>query len=310
MKVLVADDDAVIRKLLERVLAKWGYDVAAVDDGQKAWAVLEAEKQVVGIAVLDLNMPGMNGLELCRRIRTVSSVGYLYVILLTGQDRQEDIVAGLEAGADDYVTKPFDAEELRVRIQAGRRVVELERALLAANEQLRVQAMTDSLTGLLNHGAVVTRLDEEVSRAARDGTMLTVCMVDVDHFKRVNDTCGHAVGDQVLAEAAHCISRAVREYDVVGRYGGEEFLVVLPGTDLAGGAAIAERFRRAVADVAFDTSGGQVRVTVSAGVAVADFSDQECGAHQLLRRADQALYRAKAEGRDRVAAAADVPVSG
>ena len=300
MRTLIAEDDPVTRRLLESSLKKWGYQVMTVSDGAAACAALEEPRNDIGIALLDRVMPGIDGLEVCQRTRHRPDSRYVYVILLTGRDREADIVAGLEAGADDYITKPFHAEELRVRIHAGRRVVDLERALLEANEQLQIQAMTDSLTGMLNHGAIVRRLDEEVSRAIRHGEALALAMVDVDRFKEVNDTLGHIVGDKVLAEVSRRIGAAVRSYDVVGRYGGEEFLVIMPCVTVETATTVAERLLAAVSGSPVVSSDGSARVTVSVGVVPANPAAQNICGQDLLRRADEALYRAKAEGRNRV----------
>lgn len=301
MKVLIAEDEAVTRRLLEASLAKWGYLTVSTDNGDDAWAAIEGGKHDIGIAILDLVMPGLGGLEVCRKIRRRTDADYIYVILLTAHGGTESTIEGLAAGADDYIVKPFESVELQLRIKAGVRIVELERALLQANRVLKIEAQTDGLTRLLNHVAALRRLEEETSRARREGKSLAVLMADIDHFKQVNDTYGHAAGDKVLAELAQRMARACRDYDIIGRYGGEEFIIVLPDSDLNGGTLIAERIRHAVASEPFSSKDEQIQVTVSIGVASESPADGRPLAELLLKAADDALYEAKRLGRNRVA---------
>jgi diguanylate cyclase (GGDEF)-like protein len=291
VKILVADDDAVSRRLLEVTLQRWGYDVVVAEDGARAWEILQGEA-APQLAILDWMMPGLDGLQLCREVRSLGEQRYVYLLLLTAKSEKEDLVKGLDAGADDFLTKPFDAQELRARVRAGIRLLELQ-------EKLRVEATHDSLTGLWNRGATLELLRRELSRGERDGKSLTVVMADVDHFKRINDTYGHLAGDVVLREVARRLSSAVRDYDVVGRVGGEEFLIVIPGCGAANAAGQAERLRACINRQPVDAPEGATPVTLSLGVAVRE-APMVVDANSLLRAADAALYRAKRGGRDRV----------
>ncbi|HEY7509602.1 MAG TPA: diguanylate cyclase [Vicinamibacteria bacterium] len=299
MKVLVADDSPVSRHLLETTLRQLGYDVVLASDGKQALDVL-LSADGPRLAVVDWMMPGADGLEVCRAVRQ-RTAPYTYVILLTARDRQEDVLAGLESGADDFLRKPFDHVELRARLRSGARVLELQEALFAAVEALRQQATRDSLTGLWNRALVLDGLARELHRAQREQQPLSVVIGDLDHFKKVNDTYGHPGGDAVLREAASRMRTALRGYDLVARYGGEEFLAVLPGCDEASARQVAERLRAAIAERPMAAGDAAVTVTMSLGVAAAS---PGADAVALIQAADTALYRAKAKGRDCVVAAA------
>lgn len=298
MKVLVAEDNPIFQRMLGSMLEKWGYEVELAENGDEAWDLLRTPESP-RLAVLDWMMPGLDGVEICRRIRAQNNDRYVYVLLLTARTERKDLVEGMEAGADDYVTKPFNAHELRVRLRAGRRILELQEELFAAKEALRDQAMRDSLTRLWNRAAIFDILHRELARAARNATPVAVLMADLDKFKRVNDTYGHLTGDAVLKEAASRMSAGIRCYDSIGRYGGEEFLVVLPGCDEAGGQAQAERLRKCVASVPVEVRDMVIPVTCSMGVSwttAPDVSQTDL----LVRCADAALYTAKRTGRNRV----------
>jgi len=301
MKVLLAEDARFARHLLQAALAAWGYDVVLAEDGEQAWRALQGPDPP-SIALLDWMMPGLDGLEVCRRVRQAGREPYTYVILLTGKDRQEDVVEGLAAGADDYLRKPFDNQELQARIRTGRRMVELHAELITARETLREQASTDPLTGLANRRTILEVLDRELARCRRSGGVCSVGMVDLDHFKAVNDTYGHAAGDAVLRQAASTMRATLRPYDLLGRYGGEEFVVVLPGCDAAGARAAAERLRASMAGTTIAVGEVSLRVTCSLGIAVGA-TEKSWERDRLLSTADAALYRAKEEGRDRVVVA-------
>jgi diguanylate cyclase (GGDEF)-like protein len=215
------------------------------------------------------------------------------------------MVSGLEAGADDYLTKPFNAYELKARLGTGERILRLQQELIEARDALKEQATHDPLTGLWNHGASIDILRTELSRAARQGGPLTVTMADIDHFKRVNDTSGHLAGDEVLREVARRLRSAVRTYDSVGRYGGEEFLVISPGCERSAGISQAERLRQVVSAKPVGIQGTMISVTISLGVATLDM-ETKGSVEQMLGAADRALYRAKLGGRNRVEAASDV----
>ena len=300
MKVLAAEDDPVSRRLLQAALVKWGYEVVAVEDGAKAWKALQ-EDDPPRLAVLDWMMPDVDGVELCQRVRGQLDTEdrYTYIILLTARAAKEDIITGMEAGADDYVVKPFHPHELQVRIRAGRRIIELQGELVTARDQLQIQATHDVLTGGWNRAAIIERLESELARARRDGSALAIAMTDIDHFKKVNDSYGHQVGDAVLKEVVDRLTARLRPYDAVGRYGGEEFLIVLPGCDSQKATSLAERLREAVASEELVAGEETIPVTVSLGIShVADAEDVD--AAELVRLADDALYRAKVGGRNRV----------
>jgi diguanylate cyclase (GGDEF)-like protein len=297
--VLVAEDDPVFRHLLETWLQQWNYRVVAVDNGLDAWAALQ-QKNPPQMAILDWIMPGIDGVELCRRIRADTSVPYRYVLLVTAKDKTRDVVIGLDAGADDYLTKPFNVEELRARVLAGKRVLELQEALLHAHEALQFQAEHDPLTCLWNRGAIFKVLEREAQRSRRTGESLGVIMADLDHFKEINDSYGHLTGDAVLRETGRRLAAAVRSYDWVGRYGGEEFLIIVPGCDASGLGVSAERLRQAVSGRPFESAAGRIAVTLSVGsVAAKPAKLETLDCEALLRVADEALYAAKAKGRNR-----------
>jgi len=296
--------------LLQAALVKWGYDVIAVEHGARAWDILR-EDDAPRLAILDWMMPEIDGVELCRRVRGEIDTDdrYTYIVLLTARATKEDIVTGMEAGADDYVVKPFHPHELQVRIRAGARIIELQSEIVAARDQLQVQATHDALTRIWNRSAIIGRLEHEISRARREKRALAVAMLDIDHFKKVNDAHGHQAGDGVLREVAARLKALLRPYDAVGRYGGEEFLIILPGCDADDAAGLAERLREAVACEEVNVGEKTIPVTVSLGVScLADADDPD--AAQLVRLADDALYRAKAGGRNRVELAdRNAPVS-
>ncbi|MGA2196903.1 MAG: diguanylate cyclase [Bryobacteraceae bacterium] len=302
MKVLAAEDNPVSQSMLRAMLTRWGYEAVIARDGNEAWQTLEAGDGP-RLAVLDWMMPGLDGVEVCRRVRAVAREPYVYMILLTARSASQDLVEGMDAGADDYLTKPFEPQELRVRLRAGRRVLDLQQQLLAAREALREQATHDYLTGLLNHGAILETLRNELARGSREQQPVALLMADLDRFKSINDTHGHQGGDTVLREAAHRMKSAIRRYDALGRYGGEEFLFVLPGCQDAGAFAQAERIRETVAAEPFAAGNRAFPVTCSIGVSYRALPDLEDAA-VLVREADMALYRAKNLGRNQVAMAA------
>jgi two-component system cell cycle response regulator len=300
--VLIAEDDPIFRRILENWFKRWDYRVTAVENGVDAWEALQKE-DAPQLTVLDWMMPGMDGIELCRRIRGRSRGVYRYVLLLTAKDDKQDVVAGLEAGADDYLTKPFDVDELRARVRAGKRILDLQAALIHAKDDLQFAAAHDPLTGLWNRGAIIDLLKREVSRRQRTRDPLGVIMADIDYFKKINDTHGHLVGDAVLQEVTKRLAEGVRPYDAVGRYGGEEFLIVFPGCNAANLIVGAERLRHSIADQPIDTSAGQISATLSLGLASVEQDEKETlDSEAFLRNADEALYAAKARGRNRVEA--------
>lgn len=296
-RVLVAEDDAMFRRILRSWLESWGYQVTLAEDGAKALEILK-EELAPQLLILDWMMPELNGVELCRLIREWDRSPYQYILLVTAKDDKQDLIRGLEAGADDYLTKPFDKNELRARLRTGRRILTLQDDQSKILEQLRVQATHDGLTGIWNRGAIMELLRSEFDRVIRSGGDLCVLMLDLDHFKRVNDTYGHQAGDAVLREVGRRVQKVVRSCDLVGRYGGEEFLIVLPGCSGEQVEVCAERIRAAVCSEPIAAEGLEISVTASIGAVVADTLHQK--EKEALSAADSALYEAKNQGRDRV----------
>jgi two-component system, cell cycle response regulator len=295
VKILIAEDDASSRLLLLRVLTAWGHEVVATSNGAEAWEALQSDR-TLRLAILDWLMPQMDGVEICARVKAQNSMSPPYLILLTALDDKESLAAGLDAGADDFLSKPYDPLELRARLKAGERMLGLNDRLLEAQRIAAAQARTDELTGILNRRALFEALEDEMARASREGSSLGVGMLDVDHFKRVNDDSGHAGGDAVLCEIVERARSVLRPYDTIGRVGGEEFVIVAPGVDEAGLLEVLERVRRAAAEKPVVFSGTAFSMTVSLGGAVWRGEDGDA----LIARADDALYRAKEGGRDAV----------
>jgi len=296
MRILIAEDVAMLRRSLKRTLEGWGYEVVAAKDGVEAWRILQ-EDDAPRLVVLDWMMPKLDGVEVCRLARRHGTSGTPpYIVMLTSMHKSADIVAGLEAGANDFIAKPFRPAELRARLEVGRRTVDHDETQAEANRELTVETHTDALTGIMNRRAIFERLEEEVGRAAREGATLSVGMLDLDHFKRVNDTFGHAVGDEVLREVVRVAASVLRSYDSIGRVGGEEFLVILPQAPGAGARNALERIRTAVAATPVSVGGESIPMTVSLGGAA--WGGEPTA--ELVERADTALYEAKNAGRDRV----------
>jgi diguanylate cyclase (GGDEF)-like protein len=298
VKILIADDSIVSRHLLEATLRKWGYEVVVACDGEEALAVLQRD-DAPALAILDWMMPGMTGLEVCRRVRQRAREPYTYMLLLTSKSQKEDLIEGMEAGADDYITKPFDQHELQVRLRAGTRLVDLQAELLSAREALREQATKDSLTHLWNRSSILDILCRELARGQREGVPVGVVMVDLDHFKNVNDNYGHFAGDAVLCEAARRMQNGIRQYDSIGRYGGEEFLILLTGCDEETSLSQAERLRKQLAQVQMSLNETSLSISASFGVTTA-LPGQPWTPEELIHKADEALYMAKRLGRNRV----------
>jgi len=302
MKILLAEDDFTSRSMLAAILKKWGYEPVVCEDGDAAWNALQ-KPEAPRLVLLDWNMPGLEGLEVCRRLRKKETTDPSYVILLTGRDSKSDIVQGLEAGANDYIAKPYDNAELLARIRVGQRLLELQASLLETQAALAHQATHDTLTGIFNRRAILDQLARELARTLRQGGRLSVGMCDIDNFKEINDSFGHQAGDEVLVAFARCLQANLREYDYVGRYGGEEFLIIASGSTGESDDGLFERLRQQVAALEVKTGvDGNVSITVSIGTAPGTSLST---VDALLVAADEALYLAKAAGRNRVVRSQD-----
>lgn len=298
MKILIADDSIVSRHLLEATLRKWGYTVVVVCDGVDAWNELQKD-DAPAVAILDWMMPGLTGPEVCHLVRQRAREPYTYLLLLTSKSQREDLIEGMEAGADDYITKPFDQHELKVRLRAGTRICELQSQLLTARETLREQATKDFLTRVWNRSSILEILDRELARGDREERSVGVVLADLDWFKSINDTHGHFAGDAVLHEASRRLQSSIRSYDAIGRYGGEEFLIVLPGCDEACTFGQAERLRRVLKEDPMHIGDIAQWLTASFGASSAPATSR-VSAESLIRAADEAMYQAKRQGRDQV----------
>jgi diguanylate cyclase (GGDEF)-like protein len=288
MKILIAEDDMTSRLVLGATLKKLGHEVTATSDGQEAWDAMNREH--FPLLISDWMMPDMDGLELCRRVRAMRHTRYTYIVLLTALAGKSSYLDGMDAGADDFITKPFDEDQLVARLRVAQRI-------LALHEKLHTQAMYDGLTGLMNRTAIMDCLNGEMERATRESKPLSIVLLDLDRFKQVNDLHGHAAGDAVLQEASRRLKGAMRGYDQVGRYGGEEFLIVAPGCSEQDSLVLSERVRTCIGADCVITPEACLDVTCSLGAAVARAGPRET-ADELIARADQALYRAKAKGRN------------
>lgn len=308
MRILIAEDDPVSRRVLEATLQKWGHAVVATTTGQEAWDAIQ-QPDAPRLVILDWMMPEMDGPDVCRNLREMDGGEYFYVLMLTAKAEVEDVVEGLDAGADDYIIKPFDKRELRMRVGCGQRIIQLQEQLIAMRDRLAHEAAHDGLTGLTNRVAIFDALDREWARARREQASLAVLMLDIDHFKRVNDEHGHAAGDAILQQTAQRMTHACRAYDTVGRYGGEEFLILLaPPVSTHDAAHLAERIREAIGTTPFVLpDGSDLYVTVSLGVAGSDLV-QTAQAEALVQAADEALYASKENGRNCVTVVGQTPV--
>jgi two-component system cell cycle response regulator len=296
LKILIADDEALSRRLLEKTLERAGYEVLAVENGRAAVRQL-CQADGPRLALLDWVMPELDGPGVCREVRRQQEDSYVYMVLLTSKESKEDIVAGLESGADDYLTKPFNVDELKARLRTGERILHLEGRLVEAREMMRFKATHDALTSIWNRGVIMDLLGRELMRSQRESGCTIVLLGDVDHFKSVNDTHGHLVGDEVLQEIARRLLLSIRSYDFVGRYGGEEFLLVLNNCKPQFAEARAEDIRKIVSSRPIQTLGGPLNITMSFGLLLSDVWGVR-PVEELLHEVDAALYAAKAGGRN------------
>jgi diguanylate cyclase (GGDEF)-like protein len=299
MKVVINSGEP----LLEKTLTRWGYDVWAAENGQQAMELLTQENPAT-LVILSSESAGLRGAELCRRLRTQSRDQYIYVILLIEKLQGDDLLEAFEQGADDYLTKPYDGYELRAKLLVAKRILSLQERLLSMRDELLVQATHDALTGLWNRRATMESLGRELARSKREGRPVGLLLADIDHFKKINDTYGHLAGDCVLQTVATRLKNAMRTYDTVGRYGGEEFLIVSPGCDETALMRRAEHLREAIAAGPVVTREGNISVTLSLGAAVAT---TELPQDQFIKAADEALYRAKRGGRNHSELAETLP---
>lgn len=300
MKVIIAEDESVTRRLLHASVARWGYDVEAFADGPAAWECLKCTTEPT-VLIVDWMLPGLDGLDICRRVRAQGREPYVYILMVTGRSDRGDILEGLKAGADDFMVKPVHQDELRARIKVGERIVRMQAELVAARQAMATLATIDSLTGLPNRAAILRTLETEINRASREGIPVSVCLADLDHFKRINDTFGHGAGDVVLQQAGARMKAHVRSYQTVGRLGGEEFLIVLPNCDEVTATLVVDRVRTALSNTPIVAEGEHIQVTCSFGVTTFAPRETTIDPLALVQTADRALYEAKANGRNRVA---------
>jgi len=297
MRILIVDDDRLSLRLLEHTLTEWGHDVVSCHDGLEAWQKIETAG--ANVVISDWLMPGLDGLELTQLIRERLASPYIYVLLITGHEGREGFLTAMEAGADDYLTKPLNLAELRARLAVGARVLSLQDELRKALSVAEDLATTDALTGLLNHRSIIERGETAYEQSRRQRYPLAAIMADIDHFKRVNDGFGHQAGDRVLTAVADALKAGIRRYDQIGRYGGEEFLVILPGCAADEVTGVAERMRRGVKRLRLTEKGQQLSMTASFGTASC-VGQVHGGIETLIEAADAALYAAKAAGRNQV----------
>ncbi len=297
MKILVVEDESISRRMVKKYLLDAGYEVVEAEDGQFAWELFQDEP--FQLVITDWVMPRLDGPELVKKIRASGQKNYTYIIMLTAMDNKENVIFGLESGVDEYLTKPFNSRELVARVASGVRILKLEEQLMQAREQMEILAMRDGLTGLLNRRAIEEYAESEFNISERKRHPLSIIMLDIDHFKKVNDRFGHKAGDYALQQMAQILKEDLRSYDRVGRWGGEEFMLILPDTDLDDAAIVAERIRVKISDRKITLESGETfSIHISLGVACV--SNHVSSLSKLIDSADHAMYQAKQAGRDRV----------
>lgn len=297
MKILIVEDEPIFRHMVRKNLLEAGYDVVEAEDGQAAWELFQHES--IQFVITDWMMPKMNGPELVQNIRMSGQKNYTYIIMLTAMDDKDNVIFGIESGADEYLTKPFNSRELKARVASGMRILKLEEQLIQAREQMETLAMHDGLTGLLNRRAIEEYAEAEFNLAGRKERIMSAILVDIDHFKGINDRYGHKVGDHALQQVAKVLREDLRKYDRVGRWGGEEFILILPDTQLQDAVMVAERIRLKTAETQISLENGETfSVHISLGVACTTSQFQSLT--KFIDAADQALYQSKQSGRNRV----------
>jgi len=297
MKILIVEDELIYRLMVKKQLLEAGHDIVEAEDGQTAWELFQRDP--FQLVITDWMMPGLDGPELTQKIRQSKQENYTYIIMLTAMNDKDNIIIGLESGADEYLTKPFNSRELIARVASGMRILKLEEQLMHARKQMEVLAMHDSLTGLLNRRAIDEYAEGEFNRAIRQERALSVIMIDIDHFKSVNDRFGHKVGDRALQRIAGILTSDLRGYDRVGRWGGEEFILILPDTPLGGAAKVAERLRVRTEEMKIPLENDEL-LSINISLGVACNTGQFQSVAKLIDAADRALYQAKQTGRNRV----------
>jgi two-component system cell cycle response regulator len=297
MKILVVEDDPLSRQLVSASLRRAGHEVVQAEDGQAAWELFQRE--AYSLVITDWMMPELDGPALVQRIRADGGKSYTYIIMLTAMDDTNNVVAGLESGADEYLTKPFNSRELVARVASGVRIIKLEEQLIEAHRKMEILAMHDGLTGLFNRRAIQEHTESEFDLARRKERALSILLLDVDHFKNINDKHGHKAGDEALRQLAKMLTENLRPYDRAGRWGGEEFIVILPETELQEAVTVAERLRARVeaSPISLEDSKS---LAMQISVGVASVSAPYPSLERLIDAADQALYQAKQSGRNRV----------
>ncbi len=306
MRVLIADDCPITRKLLKKYITEWGFQPVIASDGKQAMAAL-ASKYAPRLAILDWMMPIIDGPSVTKKVRSEEPGPYTYIIMLTAKSEMDDLVSAFGAGIDDYLTKPFNAEELHQRLRAGQRILNLQDQLNHTMEQLRFQATHDALTGLWNRKSIIDALSRELSRSKRNiqtPETTSVVMLDIDRFKAINDTYGHQAGDNVLKSVGDSIRKSLRSYDYVGRYGGEEFIIVLPASSRGQVENVVERIRLDIEQSPIDIGSLEISITASLGVVIGEPDFDEA---TLIKKADDAMYFAKESGRNRCVFADQLP---
>lgn len=304
MDILVVDDDKETIEALNQLLTSLGYNVVLCQDGPGAWEVLQ-KNDSPNLILLNQVIPGMGGIELCQKIRELEREIYSYIILLGSKTSKENFIDGMEAGADDYITKPFDPQELRLRLRAGMRIIELNHELVESQKSLQNIVTLDLLTGILNRKTILAVLESEAERSFREEKNFCLANLDLDGFKQVNETYGHKTGDQILKEVVKSLQTNLRRYDSIGRYGEDGFLIIQPGCDLGAAQICAERLRACISDNPIYSPNGPVSITVSIGVRVHGL-DKKADSESLIGFSENSLAKAKSDGGNRVVVAVDL----